>query len=596
MRKIDATGGWLHYPPLEFYYMQGEVNVEPVQFILPKTREEVDLTALSYQIKAVSEDYGTEATWILPKKLTDEHILLNWEITRELTLMPGRVMLTLTGTDTKNNVIAKWTGNPAIIRKDPQGTAPVPPPDELEQFQQQVNEAVEQITGALEEADSALTEVKPVLEDAAETAKELTGESESLRQVVNVLENQTIPNLTSYVEQAQQNVAGMVESTQSSATAAQEAAAKAESARQQAEQAQQNIATESNAIKERYEGTLEAAKQAAASAQSAKSSADTATAAINTVSTYAKDVEQWKNETEEARQAAVEVVKKYPRINEDGWWEVYNPVEGKYEQTDSRAQLVPRGAYSADETYLPLDLVTDGTEGKATYLALCQSTGAPLDDTDKWMKLVEAVKGDKGDTGKGLQILGQYPDLETLQSAVPSPSVGDAYGVGESAPYNIYIWDGSRWIDNGKLEGPRGENGAQGETGPAGQDGKSAYQYAKQAGYQGSESEFGEDLKSVPDKAVIDLDQVQVMSDDWSMDSGTGLYCVQPELSSPLGTREYCEISLSINDLEKIDSHLIPVTESDEQGYVFKVYTQTIPSGDITLQVKRITYRNNTII
>ena len=48
MRKIYPTGGWLHYPPLEFYYMQGEINVEPVQFVLPKTRKEVDLTALSY--------------------------------------------------------------------------------------------------------------------------------------------------------------------------------------------------------------------------------------------------------------------------------------------------------------------------------------------------------------------------------------------------------------------------------------------------------------------------------------------------------------------------------------------------------------------
>ena len=467
MRKIDATGGWLHYPPLEFYYMQGEINVEPVQFILPKAREEVDLTALSYQIKAVSEDYGTEAVWILPKRLSEEHILLDWEITRELTLMPGRVMLTLTGIDTKNNVVAKWTGNPAIIRKDPQGTQPVPPPDKLEQFQQQVNEAVEQITGALEGADSALTEIKPVLEDATETARELTEESESLRQVVNVLENQTIPNLTNYVDQAQKNVAGMVENAKDAATAAQESAANAESARQMAEEIQQSIATESNVIKERYEGTLEAAKQAAASAQSAKSSADTATAAINTVSTYAKDVEKWKNETaqlkesaetesqnaadsaataaesaqaageqaaaasasataaeeaktaaqtaetnakaseaaaQKAQAAAEEAIKHYPRIGEDNWWEVYNPTTGAYERTDSRAQLVPRGVYSASETYQPLDVVTENSEATAAYLALKESTGVALSDTATWFKLVGGIKGDKGDPGKDYEI------------------------------------------------------------------------------------------------------------------------------------------------------------------------------------------------
>lgn len=467
MRKIYATGGWLHYPPLEFYYMQGEINVEPVQFVLPKTRKEVDLTALSYQIKAVSEDYGTETAWILPKRLSEEHILLDWEITRELTLLPGRVMLTLTGTDTKNNVVAKWTGNPAIIRKDPQGTQPVPPPDKLEQFQQQVNEAVEKITDAMEGADSALTEMKPVLEEATETAQELTEESESLRQVVNVLENQTIPGLRDYVDQAQQNVAGMVENAKSSATAAQESAANAERARQLAEEIQQNIATESNVIKERYEETLEAARQAAASAQSAKSSADTATAAINTVSTYAKDVEKWKNETaqlkesaetesqnaadsaaaaaesaktageqataasgsataaeeaktaaqtaetnakaseaaaQKAQEAAEEAIKHYPRIGEDNWWEVYNPPTGAYERTDSRAQLVPRGVYSPSETYQPLDVVTENPEATAAYLALKESTGVALSDTAAWFKLVGGIKGDKGDPGKDYEI------------------------------------------------------------------------------------------------------------------------------------------------------------------------------------------------
>lgn len=58
------------------------------------------------------------------KKMTDEHILLDWEITREFTAMSGRAFLTLTGTDSKNNVVAKWTGHPVQIRKDPKGTQP----------------------------------------------------------------------------------------------------------------------------------------------------------------------------------------------------------------------------------------------------------------------------------------------------------------------------------------------------------------------------------------------------------------------------------------------------------------------------------------
>ena len=52
---------------------------------------------------------------------------------------------------------------------------------------------------------------------------------------------------------------------------------------------------------------------------------------------------------------------------------------------------------------------------------------------------------------------------------VPAPTAGDAYGVGVQAPYEIYIYGGmeSGWVNNGVLQGPKGETGAAGPAGTA---------------------------------------------------------------------------------------------------------------------------------
>ena len=57
--------------------------------------------------------------------------------------------------------------------------------------------------------------------------------------------------------------------------------------------------------------------------------------------------------------------------------------------------------------------------------------------------------------GRDFTILGTYATVSDLESAVPDPPVGAAYGVGSQPPYNIYIWDGSDWVNYG----PLGEGG-----------------------------------------------------------------------------------------------------------------------------------------
>ena len=68
--------------------------------------------------------------------------------------------------------------------------------------------------------------------------------------------------------------------------------------------------------------------------------------------------------------------------------------------------------------------------------------------------LVQGDKGDKGEIGRGLTVLGTYPSFEELQQAVPSPEVGDAYFVGVAEPYDVYIYDGvaRKWRNCGQLK------------------------------------------------------------------------------------------------------------------------------------------------
>ena len=71
---------------------------------------------------------------------------------------------------------------------------------------------------------------------------------------------------------------------------------------------------------------------------------------------------------------------------------------------------------------------------------------------------IQGPQGPQGEDGKGLTILGYYTTLIELEQGVLNPSVGDIYGVGLSAPYNLYAWDGTQWIDNGQLQGPKGDS------------------------------------------------------------------------------------------------------------------------------------------
>ena len=72
----------------------------------------------------------------------------------------------------------------------------------------------------------------------------------------------------------------------------------------------------------------------------------------------------------------------------------------------------------------------------------------------------QGPKGEKGDTGAGFKVLGYYDTVEALAVNITDPAIGDAYGVGSAAPYDIYIYDAANgWVNNGPLQGAKGDKG-----------------------------------------------------------------------------------------------------------------------------------------
>ena len=71
-------------------------------------------------------------------------------------------------------------------------------------------------------------------------------------------------------------------------------------------------------------------------------------------------------------------------------------------------------------------------------------------------------------------MLGYYGTKAALDAAQKATAAaGDAYGVGTAEPYDIYIFDGitGEFINNGPLQGAKGDTGPTGPQGPQGEQG-----------------------------------------------------------------------------------------------------------------------------
>lgn len=176
-------------------------------------------------------------------------------------------------------------------------------------------------------------------------------------------------------------------------------------------------------------------------------------------------------------------------------------------------QRVTQAARRAETITGKMPVVIDGTwwiyDAEAGSYA---DTGAPCSGTP-------GPQGEPGLPGSGLVILDCFPNRAVLEAAVTAPEAGACYGVGQAAPYDIYVFTETHgWVNNGPLQGPEGPPGARGADGAQGPKGDpftyadfTAAQLAALKGPKGDQGEPGKNGTAMTYEMLTDAQKAALV-------------------------------------------------------------------------------------
>ena len=205
-----------------------------------------------------------------------------------------------------------------------------------------------------------------------------------------------------------------------------------------------------------------------------------------------------------------------------------------------------------------------GIDGKSAY-DIYKENGGIIETEQEWLKSLKGEKGergDKGEPGPSINILGYY---ETLNELIENTKddinfIGDCYNVGGSFyVYNAnYTSINDKWKFSGHIQGEegksaydvakqngfegteqewltslhgdkgdKGDRGEKGETGDKGERGRSAYDIAQQNGFVGTEQEWVQSLKGEQGPQGIQGEEGK---------EGESAYAIAKKLNPSIGT------------------------------------------------------------
>ncbi len=156
--NIDITGKIIPSGTLAKRFVQGESNMEKIQFTLPLRYGGVDMSALNYTLR-LANVAGTVTSAAMKKAASGDQMALEWTVTEDFTRMPGNCRIEIDGVDGsgahKFKAVSAWFD---VVKNLGSGSN-LPPKDEitkaLEDMQAYLSEAADRVDDATEQAEAA---------------------------------------------------------------------------------------------------------------------------------------------------------------------------------------------------------------------------------------------------------------------------------------------------------------------------------------------------------------------------------------------------------------------------------------------------------
>ena len=128
---INYSGKLLLMDPIVGLIRQGEKLADNPVFHLPKIRDGIDQTALTWVIRATTP-HDTLAQKTLSVDVSGTDIKLPWIVEGDFTSVPGAMSITLVGTSSDGSIIVKYVGDKNLYVNPAESGQYDPPADLLE--------------------------------------------------------------------------------------------------------------------------------------------------------------------------------------------------------------------------------------------------------------------------------------------------------------------------------------------------------------------------------------------------------------------------------------------------------------------------------